>query len=75
MVRNMSKWKIIDRGSVPEYSGTIPYSCPGCGADSELPVAGMPIAQIGNGVVFDSREHAIPKIIQCRKCRRKYGVS
>jgi len=70
----MNNWKIIDRGKVPENAATIVYSCPGCGSDAKLPIVGLPIAQIGDGVVFDSDKHSMPKIIQCRKCRRRYGA-
>lgn len=68
----MGEWKIIDRGNVPENAGTIVYACPGCGTDASLPALGLPIAQIGDGVVFDNNKHSLPKIIQCRRCRRRY---
>ena len=63
-------WKIIDRGEVPERAGTVEYDCPACGREALLPVLGLPIAQIGAGIVFDTGKHAMPAVIQCRHCRR-----
>ena len=73
--RNMMRkatWKIIDRGSVPKISNHIEYHCCDCGHDADLPVLGLARAQIGQGVVFDIGKRAVPKIIQCRKCRRRF---
>ncbi|WP_316411306.1 hypothetical protein [Mesoterricola sediminis] len=47
-------------------------TCLGCGAEAELPVVGLAIAQIHQGLVFDIGPHAVPKRIQCRRCRRFY---
>jgi hypothetical protein len=66
-------WKIVDRGEVPEQAPSIVFACPGCGHDAELPVIGLPIAQVGGGLVFDSAPHATPLTIQCRRCRRTFS--
>jgi hypothetical protein len=65
-------WKIIDRGSVPAISNHVDYHCCKCGHDAELPVVGLPMAQVNQGIIFDFGKHAVPKVIQCRKCRRRF---
>jgi hypothetical protein len=64
-------WIVIDYGDVSPDAETVPYECP-CGVEAELPIKGRPIAAIGGGgIVFDTNERgALPKTIQCRKCRR-----
>lgn len=64
-------WIIVDRGNVPEDALTIPYECE-CGHEAELPVKGRPMAITGGGgVVFDTDQKGeLPRVIQCRKCRR-----
>jgi hypothetical protein len=64
-------WKIIDRGTVPEITQHVDFTCQ-CGHDAKLPVLGLAMAQIGMGIVFDVGKFAMPKIIQCRKCRRQF---
>jgi len=66
-------WKIIDRGKVPELATHVDYTCE-CGHEAQMPVMGLPMAQIGNGIVFDLGGHAMPRLIQCRKCRRKFEL-
>lgn len=68
----MRKWKVIDRGAVPDDAPEVPYLCMACETESLLPVVGVPIAQVGYGIVFDLGVHAMPKVIQCRKCRKFY---
>jgi hypothetical protein len=46
-----------------------------CGHEAELPIMGLAMAQIDTGIVFDIGKHAMPRIIQCRKCRKRYGDS
>ncbi len=53
-------------------AGSVVYTCPGCGQDAELPVVGLPIAQVAGGIVFDIGRNALPKKIMCRKCRRTF---
>lgn len=66
-------WRVIDWGKVPKDSRTFSYSCPGCGADAQLPVVGRPLAQFSDGgLVFDVGNRAMPAVIQCRSCRRKF---
>lgn len=67
-------WKVLDRGTVREEAGTIPYDCP-CGHEAELPVAGRVIALTSDGgVVFDGPGSLPPKI-QCRRCGRVLEVT
>lgn len=70
----MRRWKILDRGNVPNRASMIEYTCPGCDRDAELPVKGMALAQFGGGVVFDVGRHAMPAQIQCPHCRRQYEL-
>ena len=63
-------WRIIDYGEVPEKAPTVPYTCR-CGYEAELPVLGLPLAQTGGGIVFDTcSRYAVPTTVQCRKCGR-----
>lgn len=68
-------WKIIDRGKVPEIARKVSFHCCNCEHDAELPVSGLAVAQIGQGLVFDIGGYAVPLIIQCRKCRRTYETA
>lgn len=68
----MKTWKIIESGPVTENSNKIMYMCPGCGANAALPVTGRAIAQAQETIIFDIGEHAVPDIIQCRSCRRRF---
>jgi hypothetical protein len=65
-------WKIIDRGKVPKIARQIDLHCCECGHDALIPVVGLAMAQVGQGIVFDIGGHAIPPVIQCRKCRRVF---
>lgn len=68
-------WKVIDRGRVPEFAAnSVEFSCPGCGWEASLPVLGTPLAQLHSGIVFDRGEHAMPRVIKCRKCRRRFEM-
>jgi DNA-directed RNA polymerase subunit RPC12/RpoP len=70
----MRHWKIIDRGRVPtDRPRIIEYSCPGCGKEALLPVAGLPLAQLGGGgVVFDDGDGCLPPEVACPHCRRQF---
>ena len=72
----MSTWAVLDRGNVPEGlpSHDVEYECPSCGNEAELPVLGLPIAQIGRGLVFDLGGHEMPRVIRCRICRKTYEL-
>lgn len=71
----IATWRILDRGDVPEQGvNLVLYDCPGCGAEAELPVLGTPLAQIESGIVFDIGKRAMPRIIQCRNCRRRFEL-
>ncbi len=68
-------WKIIEPGRVPEKGVTVvPFACHGCGHEAELPVLGMPLAQFSGGIVFDVGDHAMPRVIECRHCRRRFEL-
>lgn len=68
----MRKWRVIDFGEVDQKCARrTEYTCLKCGNDSELLVIGNPIAQIGEALVFDVGDHAIPKVIECPHCRRR----
>jgi len=65
-------WRVLDLGTVPAESACITYSCQGCGHEAQLPVVGTALAELnGGGVVFDG-PHAMPRKIQCRRCRRVF---
>ena len=65
----ISNWIIIDRGSVPKRAIKKEYTCMTCGEESLLPMVGSPIAQIGQGIVFDIGTYSMPKTIRCPHCR------
>jgi hypothetical protein len=66
-------WKVIDRGKVPDPApNEAMLTCLDCGAEAALPVVGIAIAQLHQGLVFDVGEHAIPRAIQCRRCHHRY---
>lgn len=66
-------WRILELPDPPpQWTGSIMYSCPGCGKEALLPIVGLAIAQIGAGLVFEPGSKLIPKTIQCRFCRRRY---
>lgn len=64
-------WKVLDYGTVLEGSRAVEFTCE-CGCEAEVPVGGRVLAQIGMGLVFDTTGGALPRTIQCRKCRRIY---
>ena len=68
-------WRILEAGW-PEESRThtINFECPHCGAEAEMPVIGLAIAQVNDGIVFDGSHHALPNKIQCRFCRKRFEV-
>jgi predicted RNA-binding Zn-ribbon protein involved in translation (DUF1610 family) len=68
-------WGIVDRGKVPDPPDcVIDFTCQHCGNEAGLPVAGLAIAQIASGVVFDSPAHAMPAVIRCKKCRKLFKL-
>jgi len=75
MRNTLKHWRILDYGNVPEdTSRMIEYTCMNCDEDSLLPVVGSVMAQMGQGLVFDIGGHAIPAVIQCRHCRKRYST-
>jgi len=68
-------WRVLDSPeSIPKWTGSIMFSCPRCGKEALLPIVGIVIAQTGDGaLVFDPGDRAIPKVIQCRYCRRRFS--
>jgi rubredoxin len=76
MYQMARRWKIIKRGSVPERANKISFACPHCLEEAELPVVGLPLAQIAGGLVFDIGPKALPDEIQCPACRHRFeGVA
>ena len=72
----MATWKILDRGKVPDRALAVSYACPGCEREADLPVLGLPLAQMsGGGIVFDTQPYAMPAVIQCPHCRRRFEVA
>ena len=68
-------WKVVNRGRVPALAPNhAMYTCLGCMHEASLPVVGVAIAQIGQGLIFDPGDHAAPRTVQCRKCRRNYEL-
>jgi DNA-directed RNA polymerase subunit RPC12/RpoP len=65
-------WKILDRGNIPHNARTVEFTCMTCGRDAHLPVVGLAIAQVDEALIFDHPGHAIPPLIQCRKCGHVY---
>jgi hypothetical protein len=67
-------WRIIEEDAPPSgWTGSVMFTCPKCGHDARLPVQGSALAQLREGdLVFDVGDHAIPKIIQCRHCRKRF---
>jgi hypothetical protein len=65
-------WKILDYGPVEQGAPVVEFGCL-CGYEAMVPVKGRALAQIGAGIVFDTRGGALPDSIQCRKCRRIYS--
>lgn len=63
-------WKIIDRGDVPlDSRSTAELTCLKCGREAFIPVVGRPLAQTGEGIIFDNdADGVVPAIIRCRKC-------
>jgi len=66
-------WKVLERGRVPEGARLTEYTCE-CGHDAMLPVLGVPLAQLGQGIVFDRGPYAMPEVVQCRNCRRVFAT-
>lgn len=68
-------WKVINRGLVPDPAPNhAEFACPGCGWEASLPVLGTPLAQLQSGIVFDTGINAMPQVIECRKCRRRFEM-
>ena len=71
----MKRWRILARGAVPIRTHEVVFACMSCGTEALLPVLGLPLAQIESGIVFDIGRHAMPAVIQCRTCRRRYEAA
>lgn len=64
-------WKVIIPGKViGDGVRRIEFTCTKCGVDSMLPVIGLALAQLEDGIVFDTGTYATPDEIQCPNCRR-----
>ena len=65
-------WKVIRRGAVPlEGAKVAQFTCLNCMHEADLPILGTAIAQVGDGIIFDPGPHAMPAVIECRKCGRQ----
>jgi len=71
----MRNWKIVKWDARPKHTTTTEFRCSDCGKDAKLAVSGMAIAQVGDGLVFDSSRYSMAEIIQCPHCRRRKGLS
>lgn len=67
-------WKVIDRGEVPDDAPLVLFDCPKCAYEAWLPMVGVALAQLRGGIVFDGGDHAMPRVIQCRHCRRRFDM-
>jgi predicted RNA-binding Zn-ribbon protein involved in translation (DUF1610 family) len=67
------KWRIVEEGA-PQggWTGSVLFTCPRCGVDALLPVQGIAIAQVDGALIFDPGPQQIPKIVECRRCRRQF---
>jgi hypothetical protein len=72
MAPHGKQWRVIDLGNVPADAPWVAFDCPNCGEQAYLPIAGLPIAQLPDGIVFDSESRDIPRIIECRACRKRF---
>jgi DNA-directed RNA polymerase subunit RPC12/RpoP len=70
----MRNWKILKWADRPEITTTIEYHCTRCGKDANLAVAGIAMAQIGEGVFFDTAHYSMPDAIECPNCRKRLEV-
>lgn len=74
----LKSWRIMDYGEVPSPPSpvqVVEFTCLNCMNDSLLPVVGRALAQCEQGIVFDTGHHAMPRLVQCRHCRRKLEVA
>jgi len=69
----MKEWKILEYGSSkPSSTRMIEYECEKCEEESLLPVAGLVMAQLGMGLVFDIGDRWMPERIRCPYCGSTY---
>ena len=67
-------WKILDYGKVPPGAPTHDVGCSICYTEAKLPMIGLPMAQMGQSIIFDIGVCHLPAKIQCRKCRRVFEL-
>jgi len=73
MAKANPTWRILDPDPPRNWTGSISYTCPRCGADAALPVVGRVLAQLPDGsLVFGRGEKYVPRKIQCRFCRKRF---
>lgn len=70
----MRNWKVIKWEDRPEAPAKVPFTCVKCGNESMLEVCGTPLAQVGDGILFDIGGHSLPEIIECPHCRRRKEI-
>jgi hypothetical protein len=68
----LANWRVLRYGADFDRNSArmVSLTCLGCGHDADLPVVGLAIAQIGQGLVFDIGPRDTPKEIQCPRCRK-----
>jgi hypothetical protein len=65
-----SRWAILDHGKLDKAKAhDVEFTCMKCMRDALLPVNGRVLAQLEEGLIFDTGEHHMPKIIRCPHCR------
>lgn len=65
------RWRILKYGAFDRnLARDVSYTCVACGHDAMLPVIGLPLAQLEQGIVFDVGPRGMPAEIQCPRCRR-----
>lgn len=68
---DLANWRVIRYGAEFDRKSARPISltCLACGHDADVPVVGLAIAQLGQGLVFDVGPQDVPQEIQCPRCR------
>ncbi len=68
---DLENWRILKWGKFDrKLAREMMFTCTVCWHDAKLPVIGLPLAQLEDGVVFDTGTHDMPSEIQCPRCRR-----
>lgn len=60
---------MVESGEAPGELKDTEYMCLECMNESLLGVVGIPLAQLGCGIVFNNHKHWMPKTIRCPHCK------